>query len=387
MDHTKAKSEATRVTVVGMVLDIVLGFGKIFGGMYTQSFALITDGIHSLTDAFTDIFVLVVARVSHNDPDAEHPYGHGRFETLGTIAMGMVFFATAGVILYDSYQRLQSSTTLPAPALAGLLFAGLSIAAKEWIYHYTMRVARRLNSSLLKANAWHSRSDAITSVAVFIGIFAAQQGLAWMDTVAAIFVALFIAKIGFELCLDSLRELVDTAVPPERQEQIRECTRQVAGVKDITALRSRLSGGKMILELHILVSPRISVSEGHQLGQLVNRALLGRFSDVGDVIVHIDPEDIAEHSEDKRESLPEREVVLQTIREHWQSLLDEDDIQRVSLHYFEHGIEIELLVRFSIMPEGLAERLEHALAGLDYVSGLKIYNSLYEARLKHPLSS
>jgi len=387
MDHTKAKSEATRVTVVGMVLDIVLGFAKIFGGMFTQSFALITDGIHSLTDAFTDIFVLVITRISHDDPDAEHPYGHGRFETLGTIVMGMVFFATAGVILYDSYQRLQSTATIPVPALSGLLLAGLSIAGKEWIYHYTMRVARRLNSSLLKANAWHSRSDAITSIAVFIGILAAQQGLVWMDTVAAIFVALIIAKIGFELCLDSLRELVDTAVPPERQEQIRQCTRQVAGVKDITALRSRLSGGKMILELHILVSPRISVSEGHQLGQLVNKALLGRFSDVGDVIVHIDPEDIGEHSEDKREVLPEREVVLQTIRAHWHSLLDEEDIQRVSLHYLEHGIEIELLVRFNVMPDGLAKRLEHALADLDYVSGLKIYNSLYEARLRHPLSS
>lgn len=387
MDQSKAKSEATRVTVVGMVLDIVLGVGKIFGGIYSQSFALITDGIHSLTDAFTDIFVLAVTRVSHNDPDAEHPYGHGRFETLGTIAMGMVFFATAGVILYDSYQRLQSSTTIPIPALTGLLFAGLSIAAKEWIYQYTMRVAQRLNSSLLKANAWHSRSDAITSIAVFIGIFAAQQGLAWMDTVAAIFVALIIAKIGFELCLDSLRELVDTAVPPERQEQIRQCTQQVAGVRGITALRSRLSGGKMILELHILVSPRISVSEGHQLGQLVNKALLGRFSDVGDVIVHIDPEDIGEHAQDKRAALPEREEVLQTIRDHWHSLLDEEDIQRVSLHYLEHGIEIELLVRFNVMPEGLAKRLEHALTDLDYVSGLKIYNSLYEARLRQPLSS
>jgi len=105
------------------------------------------------------------------------------------------------------------------------------------------------------------------------------------------------------------------------------------------------------------------------------------------VIVHIDPEDISRESEDKRESLPEREVVLRTIREHWHTLLDEDDIQRVSLHYLEHGIEIELLVKFNVMPQGLAERLEHALADLDYVSGLKIYNSLYEARMHQPLSS
>lgn len=386
MTNKQAKAEAIRVTIIGMILDIVLGVAKIVGGIFTQSFALITDGIHSLTDAFTDIFVLLVARVSHDEPDAEHPYGHGRFETLGTVAMGMVFFATAGILLFDSYQRLQSSEPIPVPAMSGLILAGLSIVGKEWIYQYTMRVAKRLNSSLLKANAWHSRSDAITSIAVFIGIFAAQQGWAWMDIVAAIFVALIIARIGFELCLDSLRELVDTAVAPKRQEQIRNCAMGVEGIRGITALRSRLSGGKMILELHILVSPRISVSEGHQLGQQVHRALLGRFSDISDVIVHVDPEDIDDGKVDRRESLPEREAVLQTIRQQWQALLDEQEIQRVSLHYLEHGIEIELLVRFTSLPDGLATDLENALCDLDYLAGLKIYSSLYETRLHPPLS-
>ena len=386
MSNLQPKAEAIRVTVIGMVLDIVLGIAKILGGIFTQSFALVTDGIHSLTDAFTDIFVIIVARVSHDQPDAEHPYGHGRFETLGTVAMGMVFFATAGILLFDSYQRLQSTEAIPVPALSGLIIAGISIAGKEWIYHYTMRVARRLNSSLLKANAWHSRSDAITSIAVFIGIFAAQQGLVWMDIVAAIFVALIIARIGFELCLDALRELVDTAVPSKRQEQIRRCIMEVEGVRDITALRSRLSGGKMILELHILVNPRISVSEGHQLGQQVQRTLLGRFSDISDVIVHIDPEDVDGSKIDRRESLPEREKVMQAIRQQWDEYLDEKEILRVSLHYLEHGIEIELLVRFDSLPEGLAANLEHALKELDYLAGLKIYSSLYETRLHPPLS-
>jgi cation diffusion facilitator family transporter len=387
MDQKQAKTEATRVTVIGMVLDIVLGVGKIVGGIYAQSFALVTDGIHSLSDAFTDTFVLIVARLAHDEPDAEHPYGHGRFETLGTVAMGMVFFATAGVLLYDSYQRLLSSEAVPTPALAGLIFAGLSIAGKEWIYHYTMRVARRLNSSLLKANAWHSRSDAITSIAVFIGIFAAQQGLAWMDIVAAIFVALFIAKIGFDLCIDSIRELVDTAVPPDRQEQLRRCIKSVEGVRGITALRSRLSGGKMILELHLLVNPLISVSEGHQLGQRVTRALLGRFSDISDVIVHIDPEDIDKAAVDQREDLPDRNTVLATIRERWGKVLDESAIDRVALHYFEHGIDIELFVKLDTIPHELTQQLESALTELGYVSGLKVYNTLYGKRLQPVLSS
>lgn len=381
MDLHKSKQEAIHVTVVGMVLDIVLGVAKIVGGVFTSSFALITDGIHSLTDAFTDIFVLAVARVSHEGPDAEHPYGHGRFETLGTIAMGMVFFTTAGIILYDAWERLRSDEVVPVPALSGLILAALSVAGKEWIYHYTMRVARRLNSSLLKANAWHSRSDAITSIAVFIGILAAQQGYVWMDTVAAMFVALIIAKIGYELCADSLRELVDTAVPPQRQEQLRDCIMAVEGIEGITSLRSRLSGGKIILEAHLLVNPRITVSEGHQLGAIVSRALVGRFSDISDVIVHIDSEEPPESGQDTREKLPARHEVLATIRSAWRDLLRDEEIQRVSLHYLERGIEVELLVNLEQLPDSLPDKLEHAIADLDYVIGLRIYNSLYEVRL------
>ncbi len=161
------------------------------------------------------------------------------------------------------------------PAAAGLLLAALSVAGKEWIYHYTMRVARRLNSSLLKANAWHSRSDAITSIAVFIGIAGALQGFPWLDTVAAMVVALFIARIGYELCADSLRELVDTAVPPERQTQLRNAILDVEGIHGITSLRSRLSGGKIILEAHLLVNPRISVSRRPPSWENRLRALVG----------------------------------------------------------------------------------------------------------------
>ena len=223
MKELSAKKDAARVTLVGMWLDLALGAIKVLGGMATASFALLSDGIHSLTDAASDIFVLVVSHFSHDAPDQEHPYGHGRFETIGTIVMGMLFFAIAAVLLYDSLLRLRSDAALPVPGWGGLLIAGFSIASKEWIYHYTMRTAQRLNSSLLKANAWHSRTDAISSIAVMIGILGAQQGLPWLDVVAAMFVAVIIAKIGWELCFDSIKELVDTAIPEEHQTRIREC--------------------------------------------------------------------------------------------------------------------------------------------------------------------
>jgi len=381
MDPSRAKHEAVRVTLIGMGIDIVIGAAKIIGGIFTQSFALIADGIHSLTDAVTDIFVLIVSKVSYAEPDAEHPYGHGRFETLGTIGMCMVFFATAGILSYDAVQRLLAAETLPVPAAGGILLALISIASKEWIYQYTMRVARRLNSSLLKANAWHSRSDAISSIAVLIGLVAAQYGMPWMDSVAALFVALIIAKIGWELSIDSLKELVDTAVSEERQEKFETCILNTPGIRGITSLRSRMSGGKIILEVRLLVDPRITVSEGHQLGENVNRALRGSFSDIGDVIAHIDPLTHAETVETRHHALelPERSVVMSLIRYQWQELLDDDDIENMDLHYLEHGIEIDLTVTHEELPPNLTNLLEHAIRNLNYIAGVRIFRKLYES--------
>lgn len=282
-------SEATKVTLVGMMLDIILGVGKIVGGLLGNSFALVSDGIHSLTDAISDIFVIVIARIGQSEPDAEHPWGHGKFETLGTIAMGMLFFTTAGILIYDSAQKLTSANSGAIPATSTIVIAALSILSKEWIYHYTMNVANKLNSSLLRANAWHSRSDALSSVAVVIGIAGAMIGYPWMDTLAAIAVALIIAKIGWELCTEALRELVDTQIPEVRRDQIKAEILNVAGITGINSLRTRSSGGKIILELSLRVDPNILVSEGHAIGDKVSTTLTGQFGDIADVIFHIDP--------------------------------------------------------------------------------------------------
>ncbi len=371
-----------------MVLDLALAIGKIIGGIFTQSFALVTDGIHSLTDAVSDVFVLLLARLAHTAPDPEHPYGHGRFETLGTIAMGILFFTTAGILLYDSSIRLRQAESLPIPATAGLFIALLSIASKEWIYHYTMAVARRLNSSLLKANAWHSRSDAISSIAVLVGILAAQQGYAWMDTVAGVFVSLIIAKVGWELCADSLKELVDTAVPEQRQQQIKRSILDVDGVRGITSIRTRSSGGKIILELRLLVDPRISVSEGHQIGEQVSRNLTGNFSDIGDVTVHIDPvaHDSTPEFHAQHGALPQRLELQHALRSAWSEWLDESDIDKLVLHYVEEGIEVELVLREAAIHPQLLENLRDAIAGFDRIIRLEVMSKLLESEQLRTLS-
>lgn len=388
MDSQFAKNEATRVTLLGMWLDLFLGVGKIIGGIITQSFALITDGIHSLTDAVTDIFVVIVARLAHTDADAEHQYGHGRFETLGTIAMGVVFFITAAILLYDSINRLRTSETIPTPAIAGIAFAALSIAAKEWIFQYTIRVARRLNSSLLKANVWHSRSDAISSIAVLIGIIGARQGYVWMDTVAAMFVAMIIAKIGWKLCADSLTELVDTAVSPQRRKQFEDCILSIEGILEITDLRSRSSGGKVILEARLLVDSHISVSEGHQLGEQASKALIKHFSDITEVLIHIDP---IQHITQKRatddaKNLPVRAKVINTLHQNWHELLDDEAIASVNLHYLGNSIEVDLVINADEFSNTLAEELQLAVQTIPYISRLRIFNKLYESNTKTTLS-
>jgi len=376
-DPESAKREATNVTLVGMLLDLMLGVGKIVGGVLTNSFALITDGIHSLTDAGTDVFVLIVARISHAEPDAEHQYGHGRFETLGTIAMGIVFFITAAILLYDSINRLRLNEPLPIPAAAGIAIALLSIATKEWIYHYTMRVAKKLNSSLLRANAWHSRTDAISSIAVLIGIVGARQGYLWMDTVAGMFVALIIAKIGWELCSDSLTELVDTAVSKQRREQFESSILGIDGILGITELRSRFSGGKIILEVRLLVNSYISVSEGHQLGELVNKSLIGQFADVSEVLVHIDP--IAHESMEDDSNLPERTELISALKLSWAKILEEKAIASIDLHYLSGTIEVDLVLDIEELPTATAALLNDAILSLPHISKLRIFNKLFES--------
>ncbi len=375
MNEILAKKEAARVTLVGMWLDLVLGAFKIAGGALSGSLALVSDGIHSLTDAASDIFVLVISHFSHDAPDSEHPYGHGRFETIGTVVMGMFFFAIAAVLLYDSYLRLMSAATLSVPGWGGAAIAAVSIGSKEWIYHYTMRTARRLNSSLLRANAWHSRSDAISSVAVMFGILGAQMGLPWLDVVAAMFVAILIARIGWELCLESLKELVDTAIPQEHQDRIRTTILAIPGINNVSSLRSRQSGGKILLEVQVEVEPRISVSEGHQLGEVCSSSIKNNFPNISDVIVHIDPES---HLDNKTVDLPLRDNIVTQITSRWHSLLNESDIKNIDLHYLGHGIEVDLYLLTDGVDNDLADSLVAALRPIPAIKRLKIYSNILE---------
>lgn len=365
------QKEAARVTLLGLALDLFLGAMKIIGGMLFASFALVADGIHSLSDAATDLFVLAIARTAYAPADTGHPYGHGRFEALGTGVMGLVLFLTAFLLLEDSWLRLGAAEANQLPALQGAAIAALSIAGKEWIFRYTLAASERLNSSLLKANAWHSRSDALSSIAVLIGVLGASLGWLWMDLAAAAVVALMIARLGWDLSRDSVNELVDRALPSQRHAEIIALLNDCPGVLGVNVLRSRLSGGRALIEAHLLVNANISVSEGHHIGERAASTLKGKQRDISEVLIHIDPAEKADQPADTS-GQPSREFVEETVAMLWRKLGNHEPPPTVMLHYSAGGLDVEL---FGTNADGGADlsSLSTALSAEPWLRSVQIF--------------
>ena len=253
----------------------------------------------------------------------------------------------------------------------------LSVVSKEAIYQYTVRLARRLRSNMLHANAWHSRSDAISSIIVVIGVGGAMAGFPWLDAAGAIAVALMIAKIGWDLLWKSLQELIDTALEPEYVDEIRLKILEVDGVRACHMLRTRRSGSDSLVDVHILVDPSLSVSEGHQIGERVRARLLDDVEHVADVTVHIDPED--DELASPCHHLPLREEVLRRLHGEWQPLGLEPFIRNVVLHYLDGKVHVDVFVDSAVCPlEELAQQsasIRAAAARLEDIGEVAVYFS------------
>jgi len=366
--------EVRKVTLIGSVVDFLLGVAKILVGWLAHSQALIADGLHSLSDLATDLVVLYAAKHAHRAADEDHPYGHGRIETLATVGLGITLIGVAFGIGYDATHRMNEPDLLLAPGVLALGVAFVSVIAKEVIYQYTRNAAVRLRSNMLMANAWHSRSDAISSIVVVIGIGGAMMGYPYLDAVAAIAVAVMIAKIGFELVRDSTRELIDTALEPKVVDAIRKEIFQVDGVRALHMLRTRRSGGDALVDLHVQVDPCISVSEGHQIGDTVRRRLLKQIDEVTDVTVHIDPED--DERESLSDKLPLRGDLLRGLQQKWTDI-EGVDAEDITLHYLRGKLRIDLELPLSVLetatdPRGLINRIEQAAKELPEVDSVHV---------------
>ncbi len=349
--------ETLRVTLIGSVVDLTLGVAKIIFGFAAHSQALIADGIHSLSDLATDGLVLYAAKHASREADEEHPYGHGRFETIATVGLGIVLAAVATGIAFDAVTRLFNPDLLLRPGVWALVVAGLSIVSKEAIYHYTMRAARKYRSDILRANAWHSRTDAVSSVIVVVGVAGTMAGLPYLDAIAAVGVALMIARIAWDLGWRSVRELVDTALDRERVETIRRAILEADGVRTLHMLRTRRMGGDALVDVHIQVEPTLSVSEGHHVGETMRNRLIEEIPEVSDVTVHVDTENDQEAA--ATTALPLRHVVLERLERYFKDIDEARSVAKVTLHYLKGKIHVELLLPLEVTADGeQARRLQ-----------------------------
>lgn len=279
-----------RVTLVGAFVNLSLIGIKFAAGFFGNSYALITDAVHSVSDLFTDAIVLFGLRMGRKEPDEDHHFGHARLETLSSLLVGLALLAAAIYLGIEAGFHIYTRTE-HHPTYLALIAAVISISLKEAIYHYTVRIGRRIKSPAILANAWHHRSDSLSSVAVLIGIVGVQINPEWhiLDDFAAIAVSLLILKVGIKILLESLREFTDAAPRPAVLKRINSCARDVKGVIDVHDLKVRTSGGLLQMELHVIVDGNLSVVKGHGIAKEVEGCLFDEFEELGNVIVHVDP--------------------------------------------------------------------------------------------------
>lgn len=331
---------ASRVTIIGMILDAILGVIKVIAGALFHSQALVVDGIHSFTDVASDLVVLGVMKVSRQEPDEDHPYGHQRIETFGTLVLGSILIAVGAALAWENTLRLIEGEVDTVPGWPVLVAAAVSVASKEWIFRYTRHVGLRIRSDLIIANAWHSRTDAFSSVVVLVSTAGAMLGMVWLDVFAAVVIAGIIIHIGWKFTWDSVKELVDTGLSHEDTEMLKNIARDTNGVRNVHELRSRRMGHDILLDIHLVVRPEISVSEGHQIGMQVVSGMRDALDNIRDINFHID----AENDEDQpltSERLPSREEIRAILAQHIGELPHHS---RLRLHYLKNKVHLELFL-------------------------------------------
>ena len=286
-----------RVTWIGALANLVLVLAKFIGGVLGNSQALIADAVHSVSDSVTDAVVLVGVRAGRRAPDSDHAFGHGRIETLTSAVVGTILVLVGVLLGYNAAVAVYEHSG-SHPTWLALAAAIASIVVKETLYRYTIRVGQRIRSAAVIANAWHHRSDALSSVAVVVGVSAALIEPSWhiLDSWAAILVAVFIVKVGLEIVWGAGKEMIDTAPAPEALERIRRLVNAVEGVLESHDLRVRTSSGLMLVQVHVLVDGEQTVKGGHAIADEVEETLLAE-DDICDVIVHMDPAPLASSEE------------------------------------------------------------------------------------------
>lgn len=279
---------AARSTWTSVAVNVVLTVAQISIGMFSKSQALIADGIHSLSDLVADFIVLFAGHHSKKDADADHPYGHLRFETAASLALGALLLAVGIGMLWSAFLKLEDPQSIPTVHSIALWVAAVALLAKELLFRYMLAVAKRVKSSMLVANAWHARSDAASSLVVGVGIIGNLAGYPMFDPIAALIVGLMVAKMGWQFGWNALHDLVDHAADEEEVAAIRQTVSDTPGVKGIHDIRTRKMGDMIVVDAHIEVDASITVEAGHDIAVVATQRILKRHR-VINVMTHVDP--------------------------------------------------------------------------------------------------
>lgn len=333
-------AEAQRATWVSVAVNLLMTVLQLIVGWLAHSQSLVAHGLHSFSDLLSDFLVIYASRQSAQPADLEHPYGHARVETAATLVLGVSLTLIGGGILWQSGMRLQHVETLQAIELSAFWVAIGTVLAKEGLYRYLIKVAERQRSQLLTANALHTRADAASALVVVVGIGGALLGWSFLDLLAAALMGFMILRMGLELSWGALKELIDTGLDEAQVDAIRHTLRNTPGVCGLHELRTRRMAHQALVDAHVQVDARISVSEGHRIAESARRRVLREHPEVLDVLVHIDPENDA-NRELAAARLPSREILLQDLAP---MLADLPAPEKVVLHYLGGRVEVELFL-------------------------------------------
>ncbi len=353
-DSTRYQA-ARKSTLISIAVNVVLTILQVLVGFFGHSQGLMADGLHSFSDLLSDFLVLAANRHGNRGADEDHPYGHARIETATTLILGILMGVMGLALLYAAGLRLQNPHLIQPVHFMTLWIALITLAAKELLFRYMIAVAKRVRSQMLVANAWHSRSDAASSLVVSVGIAGNLAGYAFLDLLAAALVAFMIVRMGWQLGYEAFSELIDTGLSEEDVAEIRATLESTPGVTGLHELRTRKMGNQALVDAHIMVDSRISVSEGHFIAETARSRVL-KHHDVLNVMIHVDPED--DFHKKPSIMLPDRRHFLSLIRERLG--IDPD---RVVLHYLDGKVDAELLLPETFPEDGkLGARIAALLA-------------------------
>lgn len=282
-----------RVSTVSIAVNLLLSAGKLLAGIFGRSGAMISDAVHSASDVFSTFIVIAGIRISAKKSDVNHPYGHERMECVASIILATVLMATGFGIGLGGLRTILSGKweSLAVPGVTALAAAIVSIAGKEWMYWYTRAAAKKINSGALMADAWHHRSDSLSSVGALIGIAGSRMGYPVLDPAASIVISAFIAKAAYEIFMDAVNKMVDKACAPETEDTIRRIVLEQEGVLGIDRLMTRLFGAKIYVDMEIAADGSRTLYETHGIAEQVHDAIEAHFPEVKHCMVHVNPAD------------------------------------------------------------------------------------------------